>query len=104
MNSFSNEIESLDQLREFVYGTLCEDGLFEPGVFPMTEQILVRGGRPCGIHFCLHGPRQVRFSAIWETDRNSVLFYGSSGQRIHKTQLVESSITELVTDEELAAA
>ncbi|MHA1564418.1 MAG: hypothetical protein ACTSX7_03805 [Alphaproteobacteria bacterium] len=53
----------------------------------MTERILVRGGKPCGIYFCLHGPRSTKFSAIWETDRNRILFYGSSGERFLKTQL-----------------
>ena len=56
----------------------------------MTERVLVRGGKPCGICFCLHGPRSMKFSAIWETDRNRILFYGSRGERFQKTQLVEA--------------
>jgi hypothetical protein len=40
--------------------------------------------------FCLHGPRAVKFSAIWETDRNQVLFYDSNGERFQKTQLLEA--------------
>jgi hypothetical protein len=42
------------------------------------------------MYFCLHGPRATQFTAIWETDRNQVLFYGSRGERFLKTQLVES--------------
>jgi hypothetical protein len=40
--------------------------------------------------FCLHGPRSTKFTAIWETDRNTVLFYGSAGQRLQKKQLASS--------------
>ena len=57
----------------------------------MTERVLMRGGKPCGIYFCLHGPRATKFIAIWETDRNQVLFYGSRGERVLKTQLHESA-------------
>jgi hypothetical protein len=38
----------------------------------------------------LHGPRATRFSAIWETDRNQILFYGCAGERFQKTQLLEA--------------
>jgi hypothetical protein len=38
--------------------------------------------------FCLDGPRRMKCTAIWETDRNTILFYGSCGRRLHKTQLV----------------
>lgn len=81
-------LEDLEQLTEYVYTTLCLYEQLEPGVFPMTERILVRGDTPCGIFFCLHGPRNVRYTAIWETDRNTILFYGSCGDRFHRTRLV----------------
>ena len=53
----------------------------------MTERLLTRGDKPCGIFFCLHGPRSVRLTAIWETDRNSLLFYDSAGERTLMTKL-----------------
>jgi hypothetical protein len=56
----------------------------------MTERVLLRGGKPCGMYFCLHGPRATKFTAIWESDGNQVLFYGSRGERFLKTQLVEA--------------
>ena len=40
--------------------------------------------------FCLHGPRAVKFTAIWETEHNRVLFYGSTGERFQKTHLIEA--------------
>ena len=68
---------------------MCNHYQLQAGAFQMTERSLVRGGKPCGIYFCLHGPRAVKLIAIWETDRNQVLFYGSRGERFFKTQLME---------------
>ena len=82
-----DRIASMEELRAFVYAKLCECDQLEPGAFPMTEHILVRGGQPCGIHFCVHGPRNVKYTSIWETDRNSILFYSPTGERYHRTQL-----------------
>ncbi len=83
-------IESVCDLREYVNTTICNYCQLQEGVFSLTEQTLVRNGKPCGICFCLHGPRATKFIAIWETDRNQVLFYGSRGERFHKTQLIEA--------------
>ena len=82
------QIDAIHDLRDYINVTLCERYQLQIGAFQMTERVLVRGGKPCGIHFCLHGPRMLRFSAIWETDRNQVLFYGSHGERFQKTQLL----------------
>ena len=88
MLTSSPVIKTLDELRNYVNTVLCQHNQLEVGAFPLTERILVRADQPCGIFFCLHGPRAVKFSAIWETQRNTVLFYGSTGERFHKTQLV----------------
>ena len=80
--------QSIDELRQFIYETLCNHEQLEIGAFPMTERRLHRGGAPCGILFCLHGPRSVLFNAVWETDTNMLLFYGSSGERFRKTRLI----------------
>ena len=53
----------------------------------MSERVLTRGGKPCGIYFCLHGPRNVKYTAIWETDRDTILYYGCGGERFGKTRL-----------------
>jgi hypothetical protein len=81
-------IDNLQSLRDYVHRTLCEQNELEVGAFRMTERILVRQGKPCGIYFCLHGPRSVKLTAIWETDRHTILFYGSDGQRQLRTRLV----------------
>ena len=80
-------LEDIDSLRRYVHETLCQLNQLEVDYFPFTERVLLRGGRPCGMFFCLHGPRDVKFTAIWETDRNTVLFYTSTGERQVKTQL-----------------
>jgi hypothetical protein len=83
-------IQDLSDLRHYVHHTICNQNQLEPGAFEVTERILIRNQQPCGIFFCLHGPRSVKLTAIWETDRNTVLFYSSSGQRVQKTHLVHA--------------
>jgi hypothetical protein len=87
MECHALELKGLSDLRQYVYATLCNHHDLVVGAFPMSERILVRSGRPCGVYFCLHGPRNVRLTAIWETDRNSILFYGPGGEKLSKTQL-----------------
>jgi hypothetical protein len=86
------QIDNVNDLRQYINITLCEYYQLQNGAFQMTEQVLIRSGKPCGIYFCLHGPRAVRFSAIWETDRNQILFYGPQGERFLKTQLLEAPV------------
>ena len=88
-------ISTLEQLRQYVNSTLCQHNHLEVGAFPLTQRILVRAERPCGIYFCLHGPRAVKFSAIWETQRNTILFYGANGERTEKIQLVDAPRLEI---------
>jgi hypothetical protein len=85
------EIQRLDDLtsiRIYVNKTLCEKDRLETNYFPLSERILVRRGAPCGVYFCLHGPRALCLTAIWETDSNTILFYSSRGERFRKTQLI----------------
>jgi hypothetical protein len=88
-------IENLDQLRNYVNSILCHHEQLIENAFQMTQRILLRNGKPCGIYFCVHGPRSVKISAIWETDRNTILFYGSNGERYHKTRLAAAPKVEL---------
>lgn len=84
------QISNLSDLRTYVNETLCDYYELQIDAFEMTERVLRRGGRPCGMYFCLHGPRAVKFTAIWETDHNRILFYDSSGERFLKTQLSDA--------------
>ena len=82
------QIESIRDLREYVNATLCSHHQLRAGAFSMTERVLMRAGKLCGIYFCLHGPRATKFTAIWEMDRNQILFYSSRGERFQKVQLL----------------
>jgi hypothetical protein len=90
MRISSRRISTLAELREFVNETLCQNEQLEVDAFVLTERPLVRNGIPCGLYFCLHGPRAVKFTAIWETDRNTVLFYGATGERFLTIRLTAS--------------
>jgi hypothetical protein len=98
------EVYSLEELRDYVNETLCEYHQLQIDAFEMTERILRRAGKPCGVFFCLHGPRTIKFTAIWETDRNCILFYGPTGERFQKTQLVEAPSLEPFDTRTLARA
>ena len=81
------DIHNLVQLRKFVSRTLCQINDFEEGIFQVSERILIKCGEKCGILFCLHGPRSVKLTAVWETITNSINFYDSTGEKIQKTVL-----------------
>jgi hypothetical protein len=89
MATLDVRIDNLRQLESYVYETLCEHNLLQRGAYPMTQRMLQRQGRPCGVYFCLHGPRATKFTAIWDRDTNSVLFYGCDGERFLKVQVDE---------------
>lgn len=80
----------LGDLRQYIHESLCNQNELEPGAFPQTEMLLVKQGKPCGLMFCLHGPRSVQLTAIWEIEKNTVLFYGSDGGRLTKTTLSQA--------------
>ncbi len=83
----ANTIRTLDDLRLFVHGTLCDKENLLRDQFEMTEMKLMRRGRDCGIQFCLQGPRSVRLGAIWASDQNTIFFYDARGQRYQKSTL-----------------
>lgn len=81
-------LDDLHAIRRYVSETLCEKDRLETNLFPLYEHILMRSGAPCGMYFVLRGPRSLCLTAIWETDGNTILFYGSRGERFHKAQLI----------------
>lgn len=97
MPTETQRLDDLHAIRRYVTETLCEKDQLEENSFPLHEKVLVRSGMPCGVHFCLYGPRSLYLAAIWETDSNTILFYGSRGERFHRTQLIAPpSIDELI--------
>ena len=79
--------EKIDSIREFVRGELCEKNQLEKDAFQMTERLLVQQGKPCGLFFCIYGPRSVRLTAVWDLHRGSVFFYDSLGRRAASYQV-----------------
>src|SRR4249920_3862087 len=94
MSTEQVRFDDLAAIRQFVTETLCEKDQLEENYFPLSERILVRGGSPCGVYFCLHGPRSLRLTAIWELDSNTIWFYGSRGERFRKAQWLTTPAIE----------
>ncbi|MDR2643827.1 MAG: hypothetical protein LBC74_13675 [Planctomycetaceae bacterium] len=92
-NRTVHSIRSFSELKDYVYRTLCNDHELLMDAFPTSESILKRGNtESCGVMFCLHGPRAVKYSAIWEKDEGRVLFYGPSGKRYQQIKLTDATI------------
>jgi len=88
MPETTKSVQSLDELRRYVADTLGGLESLKSDQLQLSQHIFYRGERPCGIRFCLHGPRMLQLSAIWDLDQHRVLFYGSCGRRMHRTKLV----------------
>ena len=95
----TTEIATLEDLRAFVQRTICDQQRLLDGTVQVSEKILLRQGKPCGMQFTLNGPRAVQFSAIWETNRHTILFYDCNGVRFHRCELATTADLE----QELAA-
>ena len=87
MRQDAQQFETLEELAQYVADTLGRLEMLKSELFELSQEMILRREKPCGILFCLHGPRAVKLTAIWETDRNRVLFYGSCGRRMHCTRL-----------------
>jgi hypothetical protein len=87
MHTTVNDVHTLDELRQFIHQTLCEKENLLADQFTMSEVRLTSGSGPCGIQFCLRGPRNVRLAAIWVADRNVVYLYDARGERYAKLRL-----------------
>lgn len=93
--ALSTSISTVEELKEYVYGTLCSDHDILADAFPKSSTPLRRGGEICGIMFCVHGPRTVEFTAIWEQSRNRVFFFGPTGERYRLVELGETPLSKL---------
>ena len=91
-------ISNYSELYDYVNETICLHNQLKKGAFQLTKRLLTRNGRPCGIFYCLHGPRMVKFVAIWEAEKNQVLFYGPTGEKVQQTKIVDSIQDDLSLD------
>ena len=87
MRQDSKQVETFEELAHYVMDTLGRRGMLKS---ELSQEMIFRRGKNCGILFCLHGPRAVKLTAIWETEQNRVLFYGSCGRRMHCTVLARA--------------
>ena len=87
----------IEQLRQIVSKVLCKQNDFEEGIFQISERMLKRGQDLCGIFFCLHGPRSVKLTAVWECEKNSIRFYGSNGEKFKIIELECGSDQQIAT-------
>ena len=83
-------LETVEELRGYVAETLAQMETLKSDQFQLSQHLLFRNGRVCGVYFRLQGPRSLCLSAIWETDQNSILFYGSCGRRMQRTKLLKA--------------
>ncbi|TWU02471.1 hypothetical protein Pla52n_35210 [Stieleria varia] len=87
MIGFSHQTVAFDQFRLLVEKRLCDFGQLEPSQFPMTQREVVRGGKSCGFYFCVHGPRSVKLTAIYDALKKQVIYYGPDGIRRHSESI-----------------
>ncbi|MCD0463252.1 hypothetical protein [Roseiconus lacunae] len=81
MIGFSTQAVPFDQFCCHVEKTLCHIGGLEPGQFPMTRRNVSRGGQSCGMYFCVHGPRSVKLTAVYDHQKKITIYYGTDGVR-----------------------
>ena len=82
-------LPSFEALRDHVLQTLCAHDQLDPKQTPLSQSVLVRAGRPCGLFFSVQGPRRVKTYAIWAGEENRILFYDANGLRFVETCLVD---------------
>jgi hypothetical protein len=77
----NKDLFDLSTLRQSVNRKLCAMGDLEVDAFRMTERLVSKSGAPCGVHYCLHGPRNVKFTAVIDLTARKLFFYGPDGKR-----------------------
>ena len=87
-------LTTLDQVRSFVLTRLAELDDLDGEAFPLTERVVNRDGKPCGLSFCLHGPRSMQLTAVWDVGRRQIVFYNSHGDRTRRCRLTKSPPAE----------
>ncbi len=87
MDPTADDVRTLDDLRRFIHSMLCQKENLLADQFQMTELRLSRNQQPCGLQFCLRGPRSVRLAAIWAAAENTIYLYDARGARYLKMRL-----------------
>jgi hypothetical protein len=82
-------LPTLEELRSHVHRVLCSADRLDPEQTPLTDSLVTRAGRTCGLFFQIQGPRSVRAYAIWAGEEGRILYYNSQGTRFAQTRLTE---------------
>ncbi len=83
-------VPTVAELRQHVLEVLCSHDQLDPAQTPLTETVLFRRNRPCGLFFEAQGPRLLRTFAIWAGEENRILFYDATGARFAESRLADS--------------
>lgn len=83
-------LPTLNELKTHVLNKLCENDDLDPTQTPLSESLITRRGRPCGIFFLVQGPRLLKNFAVWAGEENRILFYNCSGERVAVTHLTDA--------------
>jgi hypothetical protein len=83
-------LPTLDELRRHVLQTLCTHDCLDPTQTPLTETLIMRRGKPCGLFFHAQGPRMLKTHAVWAGEEDRILFYDSTGIRFGQVRLSEA--------------
>ncbi len=96
INNDVASIVTIEDLQQYVYGTLCADNELLSDAFPKSTIPLRNSkGEICGLMYCVSGPRTVEFTAIWEKKNNRVFFYDPNGKRYRQTTLENTPVGEI---------
>jgi hypothetical protein len=83
-------LPTFDELRRHVREVLCRHDNLDPNQTPLSQAIILRQGRPCGLFFQVNGPRLLRTYAVWAGEENRILFYDSTGIRFGESRMSEA--------------
>lgn len=80
-------LPTLDELRRHVLQILCDHDHLDPEQTPVSQAVITRRGKPCGLFFQVQGPRLLKTYAVWAGDENRILFYDCTGARFAISRL-----------------
>src|SRR5262249_4635024 len=90
MHPTAAALPTIEQLRAHVLKTLCTKDHLDPGNTLLTQSLIRRSGRTCGLFFQVQGPRLLKTYAVWAGEEDRILFYDSTGARFAETKLSEA--------------
>jgi hypothetical protein len=103
MESFVS-VPTVEALRNHVLDVLCHHDSLDPAQTPLSQAVIFRRNRPCGLLFEAQGPRLLRTFAVWAGEEDRILFYDSNGARFAESRLADSpDPTRLLVAERQAA-